>query len=254
MTTSHRHSLRPQNQPLTNRSITVTLTLTNASDHPVSVSTDFGTRSLGVWIGYNDFALFNVAPAQATMTPGQRRTFVTTISANITLAGGASLSAALITQTPVEDVADPNALSGVASIPITIVPPGTAPGQPLDPVLGTWKVDMSADATQVIRGNGVIVHANLTNVGDKPQTTKAYDSLEIACGNGHFELDVGKVLDEATVAPGATKSFSFDFRPAEFSPPVATCSVGLVYHGDNNQVWAHRGLGTGSVAIAVLAH
>ena len=141
-------------------STAATLTLTNVSDHPVSVSTSYTSRNLGIWIGYYDYTVFNLAPDQATLNPGQQRTFATTISGDIALAGGARVSAAIISQIPAEDVASPLLLPGVPSIPVTIVPPGTAPGQPLDPVFGHWKVEMSANKTQVARGNGVIVHAN----------------------------------------------------------------------------------------------
>ena len=144
-------------------------------------------------------------------------------------------------------------LSGVPSVPVMVVPPGVTPGQPLDPSLGNWKAEMSADASGVTIGGGVLVHANLTNVGNELQNTKGYGALLIACGpyiNGlttHTQF-----VDAETIAPGATATFSYEFRPGQYAQGKYMCWVGIAYHEFIGDPRAHAGLDSDTVSITIL--
>ena len=142
-------------------------------------------------------------------------------------------------------------LDGVPPVSIAVVPPGWTPAPALDPAQGKWNVAMSTDSTEVAVGDSVIVHAKVTNVGDHTQEAVAYGALAFACDlrqNGFGEP--GHRVGLATLVPGDTVSFSYEFRPAAYHVGVVSCTVGMMFPKSDSTEY-HPGLVSDKVAITV---
>jgi hypothetical protein len=233
----------------------VFLTVQNTSGHAVSLSSASGTY-LGVAMqGYGSTTTANadVVTPPATLAAGETRTFGASITPPPEMVGAATISAAFIQGYLHVDAAVAYALSGVPPVAITVVPPGTTPGQPLDPSLGKWTAVMSADATEVTAGGTVAIHAQLTNTGDQTQNTQGYGSLVIACGGSQTtEAIQAEFIGAATLAPGETQSFSLPLQSTAYSPNPLVCWFGIAYHANPADVARSAGITTDTVQIAVL--
>ena len=231
------------------------LTVQNTSGHAVSLYSPTGTY-LGVAMqGYASTTTANadVVTPPATLAAGETRTFAATITPPPEMVGAATISAAILHGYVHFDPAVEYALSGVAPVAITVVPPGTTPGQPLDPSLGKWTAVMSADATEVSVGGTVAVHAQLTNTGDETQNTQGYGSLVIACGDSQTtEAIQAEFIGAATLAPGETQSFSLPLQTTAYSPNPLVCWFGIAFHANPAEVARSAGIATDTVQIAVL--
>jgi hypothetical protein len=189
----------------------------------------------------------------ATLAAGETHTFAATITPPPEMVGAATISAAILQGYVHFDPAVEYALSGVAPVAITVVPPGTTPGQPLDPSLGKWTAVMSADATEVNAGGTVAVHAQLTNTGDQAQNTQGYGSLVIACGDSQGAVAIqAEFIGAATLAPGETQSFSLPLQTTDSSPNPLVCWFGIAFHANPAEVARSAGITTDTVQIAVL--
>jgi hypothetical protein len=122
------------------------------------------------------------------------------------------------------------ALPGVPIVPISVVPPRWAPGQPLDPSQGQWLARVSAEPTAVATGERLVVHAELTNTRDQPQRTQGFAGLAFDCGTSTIRPGAnGQLLAATTIAPGATQTFSFPYRPTVTGPSTFACTVGMTF-------------------------
>ena len=233
---------------------TVTLTLRNVSDHPVSLPRD-ALLNVGVSMPFDVCAGFDFAsdPGLATLAAGEERSFTTTLTPVSRLIGSAQISAGFLTGVPMFfDCGPQPVLDGVPPVTVSVVPPGWTPAQSLDPAQGKWSVEMSADATEVAVGDSVVVHAKITNVGDQMQEAVAYGALAIGCDlerNGYGAP--GQRVGLATLAPGDTVSFSYEFHPQEYQVGAAACSVGMMFPNSSGPEH-HDGLVSDTVAITVL--
>jgi hypothetical protein len=241
----------------------VTLSVRNATDHPVSLASAPDAMELGVSLDGYDIStttspdaaspVFN-QPGDATLAVGEERVFRMTITPPPEMVGAATMTAALLQFFMEVEPAAVYVFAGVPSIPIMAVPPGNSPGQPLDPALGNWKAVLSADSTEVAAGDVVLIHADVTNVGTAEQTTSGYGSLALACGG----LRDSTALEEqfapaATVAVGATQSLSLRLQAREFmAGQPLICWVGIAFHPYPADLRPTRAVDSDSVSITVL--
>jgi len=208
----------------------VALTLQNVSGHPVAFPKDI-LRLVGLYIDYFDATQFP-SNTQAPLAPGEQRTFSTTLTPRPELIGALSISAGYLQG----DVGRPvqigarltDSFPGVAPVAITVVPPGWSTGDPLDPARGSWTVALTADSTTVTSGGTVRFHATVTNTGDQPQQTNAYDALSLTCTTGGQTGGSGQFLPAATIAPGASQTFDVDL-PFALPSGTAQCFVGVAF-------------------------
>jgi hypothetical protein len=118
--------------------------------------------------------------------------------------------------------------AAVAPVAITVVPPGWSAGDPLDPARGNWTVGLAVAGTTVTSGRAVTFHATVTNTGDQPQQTNAYDALSLTCTTGGETGGSGQFLPAATIAPGASQTFDVDL-PFALPSGTAKCFVGVAF-------------------------
>jgi hypothetical protein len=237
------------------QSAAVTLTVTNVSGHLVSLAAAGISPGLGVSLDGDATEVTAWAAGDTSpLAAGATRTLLTTVTPPPEMVGPATLSAAFLTgQVMMPGVVVAYTVTGVPSVAVAVVPPNLNAGGPLDPSLGAWNVQMSADAAQVAVGAEVAVHAAVTNVGDQPQNTHGYGSLTIGCGQpGNETFVAGQFLDATTVAPGATQSFTFEFQPVTALPPTVECSVGMSFVDDPTETAPHAALESGTVKITVV--
>ena len=205
--------------------MSVTLTIRNISDHAIYVA---GNRPIGVFLGF--YSATGMTGSVALFAPGETRTYTSTINATPALIGTEQLSAAVLTAMPPGLGTNPTILAGVPPVDVTVVPPGWAPGRPLDPSLGHWNISLTTDVSQVVVGDPLVVHVQLTNTGDQPQQTIAYGALGVSC----HPYDLGNVngmsLPAATLAPGDQTTFDLNFDTKDFTPdPNFVCFGGLEF-------------------------
>jgi hypothetical protein len=195
----------------------------------------------------------NVVTPPATLAAGETRTFAATVTPPPEMVGAATISAAFMQGYIHMDPAVAYALSRVAPVSITVVPPGTTTGEPLDPSLGKWTAVMSADATEVTAGGTLAVHAQLTNTGDQTQNTQGYGSLVIACGDSQTTQAMqAEFIGGATLAPGETQSFSLPLQTSGYSPQTLVCWFGIAFHANPAEVARSAAITTDTVQISVL--
>jgi hypothetical protein len=136
-----------------------------------------------------------------------------------------------------------------------VVPPGWSPGDPLDPANGKWSVALVADGTTVTPDSIVTFHATVTNTGDQPQQTGAYDALAAVCTYGEATWGYGRVLGAATIAPGASQVFDVDLPIDAPAQGTAHCFVGITFvQGTQANAYTapHAGLTSNVVDLTVL--
>jgi hypothetical protein len=200
----------------------VTLTLRNITDHVVWVP---DLRTIGAYLGF--FAATGMTESRTLFAPGESRTFTSTITANPALIGNARLSAAVMSGVALDFGTIVNEyLSAVPPIDVTVIPPGWAPGQPLDPSQGTWSVELSSDVDQISFGDSLIVHAKVTNTGTAAQRTSAYGILAVDCseaGDGK-----GLSLSSMTIAPGDQATVDVTAE-ANSTKGQLTCRAGVMF-------------------------
>ena len=240
----------------------VILSVRNATDHPVSLFSAPDAMELGVSLAGYDISTVTSPdatspvfsrPGAPTLAVGQERAFTMTITPPSEMVGAATMSADLLKFFMEVDPAVVYVFAGVPSIPIMVVPPGTSPGEPLDPALGKWKAALSADATEVAIGGSVMIHADVTNVGTEEQATRGYGSLVLACGESRDSIALeAQFAADATVAVGATQPLSLQLQGREFSTNSLICWVGLAFHPDPADIMPTHAVESDSVNITVL--
>jgi hypothetical protein len=77
--------------------------------------------------------------------------------------------------------------------------------------------------------------------------------LLVACGRYKDSLaSVNEFFDAQTIAPGATATFSVEYRPSEYGEGTTLCWVGIAYHDFIGDPRRHEGLDSDAVSITVL--
>ena len=209
----------------------LTLTLRNVSNHPVWLVSGlevFGANGPRGNVGF-DGALF---PTHTTFAAGEERTLTTSITPRPEMMSASSLSLALHLGGLALDLAAwaKPVLPGVPTVTVSVVPPGHTPGAALDPSQGQWLASVSSEPTAVVTGDPLVLHAALTNTGDQPQQTQGYGALAFDCGGGMIRYgSSGQLIAATTIAPGATQTFSFEFRPTVTGPTTFACTLGITF-------------------------
>jgi hypothetical protein len=195
-----------------------TFTIKNVSDHPISVlKLPDGTSRLEVDLSplhYIDPAAISSVEELPSLDPGATHVFslVAGLDGEGRLVGPARAVARIrhTTGTPPDEYSDAEDLVGVAPVAITVLPAGWSAGQPLQPIQAQWTAHMSTDTAVVSDDGTVMVHASVRNVSADPALTRGIGSLAIACGRSVGGPFIDHVVDQATLAPGAAQSFSFE--------------------------------------------
>ena len=230
----------------------LTLTVRNVSDHAVSLY-DGWAKYLGVAIEGNYLVTGGGVPDdRSTLAAGEQVSLDQMITPWSEAVGPAKISAAfLFFSFMTRDTSVMYYVPGVPSVPIMVIPPGTVPGQPLDPSLGQWKAEMSADSTAVAVGDTVVVHVDLSNVGDQSQNTSGYGFVGIACGDDSNHVTGRHLVGVSTIAPGDTTSFSFELPVWESSTNTIVCRAGIGF-SDGFSYLPRLGFESDSVTITIL--
>jgi hypothetical protein len=229
---------------------TVGVTLRNVSDHTITLTRSWDTWP-GIYIDFFDNAGLEGVDLNAPLAAGQERTFTATITPRPEIVGTARIFAAYI-RGVVMDVGGyvDATLEGVPSVTVTILPPGWTPGEPLEPSQGKWKAEISADAAPVVAGDPLTLHVMLTNVDDVPHKTEGYGLLGVRCSGRRG--DNGAFLDPATLAPGATQSFSVTYTPGDYQIGPLECSLGMAFSPDPAGVYPRDSIQTNVATLTVL--
>ncbi len=242
-----------------------TLTVRNVTDHSIRwpFVAPFGGPILGLWTDGVEPANRTAAPyvdvlqvhdgEQFLLAAGQTQTFTSQINAYPEQIGPAVVSLELITINDLRhgSVGTHDAMPGVPSVPVTILPPGWTEGQPLDPAQGKWTARMSTGATDVRIGDTVTVFATLRNDGDRPQQTEGYGKLAIVCDPATVD-PIGAFITSATVEAGTDQTFSVEITPPESFVGTVTCRVGIAFYGYANDAPPRPGIDSDSVNFTVL--
>ena len=233
----------------------LTLTVRNVSDHAVSLE-DGWPDILGVAIEGNYLATGGGGTNDhSTLAAGEQVSFDQTITPWDEAVGPARISAAILRSSFMTRLTGVlYRLPGVPSVPITVIPPGTVPGEPLDASLGQWGAELTTDSTTVAAGDPVVVHLDLTNVGDQPQNTGGFGAVVVACGDHQYSSADTQVVGASTVAPGATISIPFSFEPApwEITAGTLVCWAGVAIHGNATDIVPRQGFETNTLHITIV--
>jgi hypothetical protein len=93
----------------------------------------------------------------------------------------------------------------------------------------------------------VAFHATVTNTGEQPQQTNAYDALALTCSPDNA---TSVALGTATLAPGASQTFDVDIQVNRL-PETQHCFVGVAFPHQNDAA-PRSGLTSDVVDLTVL--
>jgi hypothetical protein len=135
----------------------------------------------------------------------------------------------------------------------------TTEPRPVQPQDGSWSASMSVDASPIAVGDRVTVNAELRNTGSQPQQTNGYGTLSITCARWLPTVEaapgwpIGEWVDEAILAPGASRSFSMTFVAKAEQVGDASCTAGIDFMGEPWWAGPFDGLQADSVTIEIVA-
>ena len=205
--------------------MSVTLTLRNVTDHAVWVP---GFQPIGAYLGF--FSATGMTAGDELFAPGQTRTYASTITAAPSLIGSASLFTAVVRGIPMDfGTIVVDYLAGVPPVAVTVIPPGTEPGAPLDPSQGSWNIELSSDVDQAAPGESFVVHAEFTNTGTEPQQTYAYGALAVRCSSAGTAAADGNPMIPLTLAPGEHAALDLTVAADDAPGRSVICEAGVMF-------------------------